>query len=326
MSMRAHVSVPGVDARSVEEFASDVQYYLLQDPRQLPSRYFYDDLGSTLFDAICHLPWYPITRAELRLLASHGAQILERASASTILELGCGNGDKLLTLLRTNAVHAARSSVHLVDLSPAALADAVDKLSAMGLRVATHVATYEAGLHAAAGAFVRPGRALVLFLGSNIGNFDPPASNALSRGIRSELRPGDALLLGADLVKSVAAMTLAYDDPLGVTAAFNRNLLVRINRELGGDFAIDQFVHRALWNPSASRMEMHLVARSEQHVEIPACALGLTIHRDESIWTESSYKYDAAGIRDMVIGAGFVVSEQWVDQRDPFALTLASVA
>jgi len=310
-----------------DAFAADVQYYLQQEPRQLPSRYLYDDLGSALFDAICHLPWYPITRAERRLLELHARALFARIAPSTIVELGCGSGEKLMTVLRAPARRREETSVHLVDLSPAALASAVAQLATLdGLTVTTHAARYEEGLQQAARTFRRPGTVLVLFLGSNIGNFDPPASEALLRGIRAQLRIGDGLLLGADLVKPAPLMERAYDDPLGVTAAFNRNLLVRVNRELGANFDLDRFAHRAVWNASASRMEMHLVAQSEQRIDIAAASLHFTMRAEESIWTESSYKYRVEDVSRLLGAAGFRVAEQWIDGEDLFALTLAEAA
>lgn len=310
--------------RFVHQFAIDVQYYLTQEPRQLPSKYLYDDLGSALFEAICQLPWYAITRAETRLVGRHGAEILRRAAPTTVVELGSGSGEKLKTLLEAADPDARPRRVHIVDLSPAALDLSVRTLtSSVDLHVATHEATYETGLHAAAASFEAADRVLVLFLGSNIGNFDPPGCDALLRGIRGSLRPGDGLLLGTDLVKAEADLLLAYDDPLGVTAAFNRNVLVRVNRELGGDFLIDQFAHRAVWNETASRVEMHLVARTQQRVRVRHAGIEFVMEPDEVIWTESSYKFRRNEIRTLLESVGFRQTAQWVDERDAFALTLA---
>jgi len=165
---------------------------------------------------------------------------------------------------------------------------------------------------------------LALFLGSNIGNFDPPGADEFLRTIRRALEPGDALLIGADLVKPERDLLLAYDDPLGVTAAFNRNLLVRVNRELDADFDLDAFEHRAIWNAGESRVEMHLVSRRSQHVRIQASGLDLLLQAGETIWTESSYKYRAPEIVEMLRGAGFREIDQWVDAPDAFALTLVA--
>ena len=167
---------------------------------------------------------------------------------------------------------------------------------------------------------------LALFLGSNIGNFDPPGADAFLRGIRSALVRSDVFLIGADLVKPERDLLLAYDDPLGVTAAFNRNLLVRINRELGGDCDVEAFSHRAIWNAAESRVEMHLVSRRCQRVRIPAAHLEFELADGESIWTESSYKYRPEDVARMLERAGFRLMEQWIDAEDAFALTLVEAA
>ena len=161
----------------------------------------------------------------------------------------------------------------------------------------------------------------MLFLGSNIGNFDPPGADAFLRHVRSVLSPGDLLLLGADLVKPEAELLAAYDDPLGVTAAFNKNLLVRINRELGGDFDLAAFDHRAIWNAAEQRVEMHLASRHAQEVRL-AGGVRIRFEAGETIWTESSYKYTEDSIADLGAQTGFAVSTQWIDPDARFALTL----
>jgi L-histidine Nalpha-methyltransferase len=306
------------------QFAADVQYYLVQEPRQLPSRYLYDELGSALFDAICRLPWYPITAAEMRLLSAHGAEVLRRTRPSIVVELGSGSGAKLRTLLEGGDRAHRPCHVHLIDLSEAALAQAERTLASLEpLEVTGHLATYESGMEAAARAASPDDRVLTLFLGSNLGNFDPPSCEALLCGLRGRLGRGDALLLGADLVKPASVLRLAYDDPLGVTAAFNRNLLLRVNRELGGDFDIDRFVHRAVWNGEESRIEMHLVSLGIQDVRIAAVDLAFRMADGEPIWTESSYKYRPDEIGRLLSAGGFRVAAQWIDETAQFALTLA---
>jgi L-histidine N-alpha-methyltransferase len=314
-------------AASTGQFATDVQYYLSLQPRQLPSRYFYDDLGSALFDAICRLPWYRITRAETRLLAAHGRAILARASGlTTIVELGPGSGEKLATLVeagRAGTAHPAHLDLRLVDISRSALEIASRTLAVQpNVSVEAYEARYETGLLQAS-AETRGGRELVLFLGSNIGNFDRPGADAFLRGVRAGVAGGDMVLMGADLVKPEPDLLLAYDDPLGVTAAFNRNLLVRINRELGGTFDLDRFSHRAAWAEAESRIEMHLVSRARQNVRVDASKIDFVIENGESIWTESSYKYTPVGIVMALERAGFRLVEQWTDETDGFALTLA---
>jgi L-histidine N-alpha-methyltransferase len=315
------------------QFAADVQYYLTLEPRQLPSRYFYDDLGSALFDAICALPWYGITRAETRLLAAHGREVFAAVPGlTTIIELGPGSGAKLATLVEVGRRRTERLDLRLVDISPSALELAHRTLAALpNVNVVTYADTYEAGLVQASAETVS-GRALVLFLGSNIGNFDRPGAEEFLRGVRAGLRRGDALLMGADLVKPEPQLLLAYDDPLGVTAAFNRNLLVRINRELGGNFDVGQFDHRAVWSPEASRVEMHLVSRVAQRVRIAAPGshatgdvdvVDMTFGEGESIWTESSYKYRPDELVANLEQTGFRLLRQWIDGEAGFALTLA---
>jgi L-histidine N-alpha-methyltransferase len=303
------------------EFAEDVACYLTQTPRQLPSRYLYDELGSSLFEAICRLPEYRITRTEQQLLRAHAPAIFGLLKPiSTVVELGPGSGEKLITLMA--AAPARDVTVRLIDISPAALDKATKALSDSALTVVAHQATYEAGLAqiGRASSAAAAGHTLVAFLGSNVGNFDPPGVDAFLRGVRAALGPGDALLLGTDLVKPEADLVLAYDDPLGVTAAFNRNLLVRVNRELGGDFDVSQFEHLALWNAPLSRIEMHLVSRKKQRVLVPAAQIDITFEAGERIWTESSYKYRTEDLAPILARAGFRAIGQWTE--DTFALTL----
>jgi L-histidine Nalpha-methyltransferase len=312
---------------SAARFASDVQYYLALQPRQLPSHYLYDALGSALFDAICHLPWYPITRAEMCLLARHGHEVFSYLpNLSRIVELGSGNGEKLTTLLESRPDSRAPLEVHLIDVSASALATSARTIGTVdSVRIITHRTTYETGLNQLRGGRRSSGATLALFLGSNIGNFDPPGAQAFLRSIRAALNHGDALLVGADLVKPENQLLLAYDDPLGVTAAFNRNLLVRINAELDGNFDLSAFAHRAVWNDAESRVEMHLVSLGPQHIRVGAAALEFDMEAGESIWTESSYKYRAADLAAMLEPAGFRPLDQWTDDRLGFALTLVEV-
>jgi len=325
MSTPPSVSRPiSPDTAASAEFAAALQYYLALRPRQLPSRYLYDELGSALFEAICRLPWYGITRAESRLLDAHGGDVFAAlGSVSRIVELGSGSGDKLRRLLDAAGAHRPPIEIHLIDVSAAALEASTRALDALDrVTLVTHRSRYESGLVDAVSGEVADGRTLVLFLGSNIGNFDRPGAAALLQNIRAALAPGDALLLGADLVKPERDLLLAYDDPLGVTAAFNRNLLVRINHELGGDFDVDAFHHRASWNAAESRVEMHLVAATPQAVHIPRAHLNVTFAAGEAIWTESSYKYMPEQLESMAASAGFVQGARWIDLQDRFALTL----
>jgi len=320
---------------AASSFADDVRHSLQLAPRQLPSQYLYDALGSALFDAICELPWYGITRAENALLAGHRAEIFaELAPLTRIVELGPGDGRKLQTLVEGTSEPL---TAHLVDVSAGALARAAYTLSdAPNVAVVTHQASFEDGLDAITRDLRRPaiaaarvrhthpdGRTLVLLLGSNIGNFDALAAAALLDRICALLAPGDALLMGADLVKPERDLLLAYNDPLGVSGAFNLNVLLRINRELDGNFDLRAFRHRSVWNPACSRMEMFLVATRRQHVRVEAIGLELELEEGEAIWTESSYKYTAEGLTDQLERAGFGPVAQWIDRDAAFALTLA---
>ena len=328
------------------DFAADVRRDLSLAPKQLQSKYLYDALGSSLFEAICRLPWYGITRAETRLLETSAPEIVSRVclpretgqldrTTPTIVELGCGSGEKLVILAEALQTAGAGARVHLIDISSQALEQSERTLGRMRhISVVGHRETYEVGLRDAA-AERDGGPMLVLLLGSNIGNFDMPAADDFLRSIRDALAPGDDLLLGADLVKPEAALRLAYDDPLGVTAAFNRNLLVRINNELGASFDLDAFAHVAVWNARAQRVEMHLESLRDQSVRVqpPAALRALAetepftvrFARGERIWTESSYKYGPAQIEEMGKRAGFSTEAQWIDDVAQFALTLLTV-
>lgn len=302
-------------------FAQDVHRSLQLCPRQLASHYLYDALGSALFDAICELPWYGITRAESRLLQRHRDDIFGLLPELTrIVELGPGDGRKLRLLLEGTSQPV---SIHLVDVSAAALARAAQALAGMAhVAVVPHEASFEQGLDDVAR---RPaeGATLVLLLGSNIGNFDPPTSDALLRRIHGALTIGGTLLIGTDLIKPEIDLLRAYDDPLAVSAAFNLNVLLRINRELGGDFDLRAFRHHAVWNRRSSRMEMYLVAMKRQVVRIDALDLEIELAEGERIWTESSYKDTAAGWTRRLEDAGFEALAQWIDRENGFALSLA---
>jgi L-histidine Nalpha-methyltransferase len=295
--------------------------------KELPSKYLYDTVGSRLFDVITELPEYGLTRAEERILNRHAGDIVKRLPEDlAVAELGSGGGRKTRRILE--ALCSSHPTAYFpIEISPTALAMCereVGDIPSISIVGVEH--EYLDGLQEVARMRAPRQRLLVLFLGSTIGNFDPPAGIPFLRKIREMLAPGDLLLLGTDLEKSVPLMIAAYDDPLGVTAAFNRNLLVRINRELGGDFDIDAFGHRASWNAEQSRVEMHLVSRLPQRVRVAAAQLELEMAEGESIWTESSYKYRPEGIARMLERTGFRLVEQWTDREDGFALTLVEAA
>jgi L-histidine Nalpha-methyltransferase len=318
MNTPARSTAHATSHRDLEE----IHYYLTQSPRQLPSRLLYDSLGSTLFDAICLLPWYAITRAEMGLLAAHGASIGRHVSPAQVVELGCGNGQKLDALMR--AMSPVRPAVHLIDVSREALDRATRMLRDAGVaRITAVQATYEDGLiHLPAPP--QHGSRLILFLGSNIGNFDPPGASAFVHLTSRALRRGDCLLLGVDLVKPERDLMLAYDDPLGVTAAFNKNVLLRLNTEAGANFKVDGFHHKVHWNGLASRIEMYLVSERRHDVVVPgpATPLEFTLEPGEPIWTESSYKYEPAGVRALVESCGLEARFEWIDDKARFLLGL----
>ena len=306
-----------------DRLAEDVRRGLGLSQKQLPARYFYDALGSQLFEAICELPEYRIARAERGLLAVHAATIgAGLASPVTLVELGGGSGEKLALLVEPLARTLADLRVELVDVSATALDLATRTLGRFpGLPVTRHQAPYEEGLGRVADRRSGDDTMMVAFLGSNIGNLDPAAARTFLGTVRSALRAGDRLVLGADLVKPDAELVRAYDDPLGVTAAFNKNLLGRLNRALGADFDLDRFAHRAVWNGSESRVEMHLQSLCAQTVSIPGADCRVRFAEGESIWTESSYKYETEGIAALAAGAGFDRRDQWVDADARFVVT-----
>ena len=316
-SFAASLGSPAIDA-----LAADVRSGLTRAPKQLAPRWLYDAIGSSLFEAICLLPSYTITRAETQLLEHIAPEIaLRLPHVHDFVELGPGSGEKLARLLTPFLKRRAPVTTHLVDVSSDALTAAQERLSALPhVEVVQHLDTFEAGL-ASIGRARHAGR-LVALLGSNIGNFDPGPAGDLLRAMAGALEPGDACLLGADLVKPEHVLLDAYDDPIGVTAAFNRNLLARLNRELGARFDLRSFAHEARWVPSEGRVEMHLVSRRRQVVPVPGAGLNVGFEAGESIWTESSYKYEIAQLAAMGDRAGLYPSAHWIDEDARFALML----
>ena len=313
-----------VVASAVSDFAADVRGGLLKDgQKELPSKYLYDSLGSRLFEAICELPEYGLTRADERLLRGHAREIVQRIPGDVIVcELGSGSGKKTRWILE--ALSRRRHTYYFpIEISPSALAvcqrelSDIDSVGIVGLE-----REYLDGLLEVAARRQDGQRILVLFLGSTIGNFTPPAGRNFLREIRRMLRPGDALLLGTDLEKPVAQLVEAYDDPLGVTAAFNLNLLARINRELDGGFALDRFEHVARFNSETRSIEMHLRSAQKQTVAIPRAHLSVCFQEGETIWTENSHKYLLEEVNGMAETAGFACEAQWIDQEWPFAESL----
>lgn len=303
--------------------ARDVREGLTGRPKRLPARLFYDAAGSELFERITRLPEYYLTRTELAILERHAPEMIATAGAElTVIELGSGSGYKTRVLLREVLARQGAATYYPVDVSAAALEMAERALRAElpGLEVVPLQGRYRAALK---GIKARPERKLMLFLGSSIGNFDPPDSAALLRDLRAALSPEDALLLGTDLRKDPALLLPAYDDAQGVTALFNKNVLARINRELGGRFDPGTFRHVALWNTAASRVEMHLESQVDQVVRIEALELDVPFDRGERLHTESSYKYTRSLVEQMLAAGGFSLERAWRDGRGWFEVSLA---
>lgn len=306
------------------EFAADVRTGLTQlKQKELPSKYLYDDVGSALFEVICHLPEYGLSRADERLLHRHGCDIVERLPANiAVAELGSGSGKKTRQVLEA-LCRRQRTRYYPIEISRSALVMCERELSDIDcISILGFEREYLDGLLEVA-AERRPGQhLLVLFLGSTIGNFDPPAGIHFLKQVRNILQPGDSLLLGTDLEKSSSQLLAAYDDELGVTAAFNLNLLARINRDLEADFNLDHFEHLAKINYEARSVEMHLCSKRRQTVNIPAAELAVEFQEGETIWTESSHKYSPQEVFHMARIAGFRCEVQWIDEQWPFAESL----
>jgi dimethylhistidine N-methyltransferase len=304
-------------------FAEDVARGLSAEHKVLASKYFYDEIGSMLFDAITLLPEYYLTRAETEILHEWGWEIVRSLDEPVeFLELGSGSAVKT-RLLIDEALRAQGSLRYSpIDISPEALrASAVALVEAYpALRVRAYAADYFDVLDSAQLTFER--RVLAMFMGSNIGNYSPSAATALLERLAAKLRPGDGLLLGADKKNDRATLEAAYDDPTGVTAAFNRNLLARINRELGGTFDIRGFDHVARYDEVAGCVRSYLEAREAMRVRVEALDLDVAFARGERLHTESSYKFDAAQIAEMARACGFRTASSWTDRANRFGVYL----
>ena len=316
--------VHAITTNATYEFAADVRAGLARPgQKELPSKYLYDDVGSALFEVISHLSQYGLTRADERLLQRHASEIVERLDAPVaVAELGSGSGKKTRWILEALS-RWQRTFYYPVEISRTALLMCQRELSDIdSLSIVGFEREYLDGLLEVAAHRQRGQHLFVLFLGSTIGNFDRPAGVKFLAEVRRILEPGDSLLLGTDLEKSSAQLLKAYDDELGVTAAFNLNLLARINRELDADFDLGQFVHTARINREARSVEMHLRSKRRQTVRIPAADLRVEFLEGETIWTESSHKYSVDEVFQMARNAGFSCQAQWIDEQWPFAESL----
>jgi dimethylhistidine N-methyltransferase len=305
-----------VFAPALSAFARDVAEGLARERKTLPASWLYDDLGSALFEAITHLPEYGLTRADAALLEQAAPEIIaEAGKPELVVELGSGTGSKTRHILNA----AAPVDYRPIDISRTALEACALSLATLdNVTIRPIEARYLEGVEQA----LNGSRALILFLGSTIGNFTRPEAEDFLRELRRRVRPGDSLLLGADLVKDRTRILAAYDDALGVTAAFNLNLLARINRELEGEFRLDRFAHVARYNRRHSRVEMHLRSRAAQTVRIGALGRDVAFRAGETIWTESCHKFEANEIRQIGERAGWRMARQWTEDSWGFSETL----
>lgn len=298
---------------------ADVLHGLTRSPKSLPPKWFYDARGSELFEEITRLPEYYPTRAEREILVDRAEEIARAFGARTLIELGSGSSDKTRHLL--DALPGLHSYVP-VDVSESALRGAAETLLAQrpGLLVHALVADFTGGL-ALPGT---PGPRLIAFLGGTIGNLLPDERAVFLRSVRSLLSPGDALLLGTDLVKDEKVLVAAYDDAAGVTAEFDKNVLRVVDRELGADFDPADFEHVALWDAEREWIEMRLRARSALTVKIPSLDLVVPFEAGEEMRTEVSAKFREEGVRAELAGAGLRMDQWWTDSGERFALSLAT--
>jgi L-histidine Nalpha-methyltransferase len=322
-----------VEASAIEAVATEARRGLASAPKTLAPWLFYDEAGSRLFEEITALPEYYLTRTERDLLSAHADGIFLELSANlTIVELGAGTAAKTGILLRALTCFQSTVLYQPIDISPTALDEARASIERdiPGVTVRPQTANY---VTESVRIEREPGsKVLALYIGSSIGNFSRVEARGILTRLRAQLQPGDALLLGTDLApslhKPLDTLLAAYDDAQGMTAEFNRNILRRLNRELGADFRPERFAHRAVWNAAHSRIEMHLESLAGQRVHIPANCSGsaLTVYfaPGETIHTENSYKFTDRAIRHLLADTCFAPSRTFTDPKDLFAVTLAT--
>jgi L-histidine Nalpha-methyltransferase len=311
----------------VATFAEDVRAGLGARPYRLAPKYFYDDLGSALFEAITRLPEYYLTRVERDLLATYGREIVAKLKGPLeLVELGSGSALKTRLLIDAILERQPALTFHPIDISSDAVTES--SLAMIGaydrLRVVAYASDYFPLLREKR--LVTRDRVLALFLGSNIGNFEPDDARELLTLLAAALKPGDGLLVGYDLKKDPTILELAYDDPTGVTAAFNKNLLARVNRELGGDFDLDAYRFDARWSERHGAVRSYLVSRRRQRVRIPGAELIVDLKKGDAIHTESSYKFTREEIAALARRCGFIERADYTDAAGRYALALFTVA
>lgn len=305
------------------DFAADVRAGLSADPKHLFSKYLYDELGSQLFEAICRVDEYYLTRAESEILSRRADEIVASIPhCTTLIELGSGSAEKTRRVIEALLRHQPELLFIPVDISVSALEKSCGALldSYPRLRIKAYAADYFDGL--AALQPLGPGPALMLFLGSNIGNFEKTEAVTFLQAIRRVLRKGDALLLGADLKKDRLTLEAAYNDPLGITRAFILNELARINRELGGNFDLRRFDLKSIYNEAAACVEVYLESTRAQTVIIRGLDMSVTFRAGDRIHMEKAYKYDREALAELARQSGFVLARTWLDERRRFSSNL----
>jgi L-histidine N-alpha-methyltransferase len=303
--------------------AEDVRKGLAASPKRFLPKYFYDELGSQLFEAICLLPEYYLTRAEEEILRNYADEIAASVEGKkTLVEMGSGSATKTRLIIEALLREQTELLFMPVDISASALESSSRILlqSYPRLRIEAYAADYFAGMAELEKS--ERGRTLALFLGSNISNFPSADAIRFLSAMRSVLQKGDALLLGADLKKDPATLEAAYNDALGVTSAFNLNVLARINRELGGNFDLRSFKHHAFYNEDKGRIEIYIQSLKDQRVRIDKLEIEVDFAEGELIHTEHSHKYDEAAIDRLANATGFVRTKTWVDSQGRFSSNL----
>ncbi len=300
---------------------ADVAAGLAAAPRELPPKWFYDDRGSDLFDRITRLPEYYPTRCERSILRARAGEVARQSGADTLIELGSGTSDKTHLLLDAMAAGGRLRRIVTFDVSEATLRQAAASLAREYPEARVHAVVGDFERHL--GTLPRGGRRLVAFLGGTIGNLAPKERALFLSDVAALLDPGDGLLLGTDLVKDVARLEAAYDDPGGVTAAFNRNVLHVVNRELGADFRPDRFAHVARFDPGEEWIEMWLRADEAQQVIVADLGLSVTFEGGEAMRTEISAKFRRPGLEAELGDAGLALARWWTDAGGDFAVSLS---
>jgi L-histidine N-alpha-methyltransferase len=309
-----------------EEWAArlrrDAAAGLVASPKELPPTWLYDDAGCELFEAITRLPEYYPTRTEAAILAANAAEIATLSGADTLVELGAGTSEKTRLLL--DALEATGRLQRFVpfDVAGPTLAATVEAIAEEYPQIDVHGVVGDFREHV--GELPADGRRLIAFLGGTIGNLRPGERARLLGALASSMKPDDSLLLGTDLVKDRDRLIAAYDDSAGVTAAFDRNVLLVLNRQLGANFDVDQFEHVARWDPVEEWIEMRLRSRREQTVDVPGLGLRLEFERGEELRTEISAKFRPQRVVDELAAAGLATRRMWTDEEGDFALTLAA--